>query len=115
MPKRGQRRAFGWSSFIGRRKWSRFLTLVENSSLELSAFWRMAHMKTHNSQEQRSKQNLAQRYKPIGIKAVAAAVRTEDKKAASQNREQRRQGSSAARDDSTKYAPLAAELNIKVE
>jgi hypothetical protein len=48
----------------------------------------MAHMKTHNSQEQRSKQNLAQRYKPIGIKAVAAAVRTEDKKVPSQNRKQ---------------------------
>jgi hypothetical protein len=48
----------------------------------------MAHMKTPNLQEQRSRQLLAQRYKPIGIKAVAAAVRTEDKKAASQNRKQ---------------------------
>jgi hypothetical protein len=50
-------------------------------------------------QDRKSRKDLPQRYKPIGIKAVAAAVRSPDKKEASQARKPGRQGSSAAKKD----------------
>jgi hypothetical protein len=75
----------------------------------------MAHMKTHNLQEQRSGQILAQRYKAIGIKAVAAAVRTEDKKVASQNRKQDARAVALQGTIPTRCARLGAESDIKVE
>jgi len=52
-----------------------------------------------NAQEQKSKKDLPQRYKPIGIKAVAAAVRSPDKKEASRARKPGRQGTGAAKKD----------------
>ena len=59
----------------------------------------MSPMNARDSQEQKSKKDLPQRYKPIGIKAVAAAVRSPDKKEASRARKPGRQGAGAAKKD----------------